>query len=69
MKVINSEILTINRENEEKNLSEDGRIMIRLSGTEPFVRIMVESKNQEISSTVAKRLAEIVKKIDEDDAE
>lgn len=69
MRVINSGKLEAHREEEERNLSDNGRIMIRLSGTEPYVRVMVESKDQLLSENVAKRLADVVKAIDEEDTE
>jgi phosphoglucosamine mutase len=38
-----------------------GRVLIRASGTEPKLRIMVEAKTKDIAQDVATRLAEIVK--------
>lgn len=35
----------------EKRLGEDGRILLRRSGTEPVVRVMVEAPNQELCET------------------
>jgi phosphoglucosamine mutase len=41
---------------------QDVRILVRPSGTEPLVRVMVESSSEEIALSVVERLAEIVKK-------
>jgi phosphoglucosamine mutase len=43
----------------ERELGEDGRVLVRPSGTEPLVRIMVEAPSQELASGYADRLAAI----------
>lgn len=45
----------------EKELGETGRVLLRPSGTEPLVRVMVEATTHESASDVANRLAEIVR--------
>lgn len=42
---------------EEQLLGERGRILIRPSGTEPLVRVMVEAETSELADGVARRLA------------
>ena len=41
----------------ERELGDDGRVLIRPSGTEPLVRVMVEAKSTELAETMAKRIA------------
>jgi phosphoglucosamine mutase len=43
---------------EEEGLGGRGRVLIRPSGTEPLVRVMVEAETQAVAETVAGRLAE-----------
>ena len=47
----------------EEELAGRGRVLLRPSGTEPVVRVMVEGENGELVATKAKQLAEIVEKI------
>jgi phosphoglucosamine mutase len=42
----------------ERELGDAGRVLIRPSGTEPLVRVMVEAKSAELAETMAKRIAE-----------
>ncbi|MGI8626299.1 MAG: phosphoglucosamine mutase [Geodermatophilaceae bacterium] len=44
----------------EAELAESGRVLLRASGTENLVRVMVEAPTQEQADAVAKRLAEVV---------
>ncbi len=45
---------------EEASLGDNGRIVVRASGTEPVVRIMVEAESQSIADGVAERLEQVV---------
>ena len=45
---------------ERSALGDDGRIVVRTSGTEPLVRIMVEAPTLEVAEAVADRLAQLV---------
>lgn len=47
--------------NAEQAMNGRGRILIRPSGTEPLVRVMVEAETQEIAEKAANKLAEVVK--------
>ena len=55
-KVINKAIKSV-----EKKLSNSGRVLIRKSGTEPLIRVMVESDNLDLATESANYLAEIIK--------
>lgn len=45
----------------EEELGETGRVLLRPSGTEPLVRVMVEAATQERADSVAQTLADVVK--------
>jgi phosphoglucosamine mutase len=44
----------------EAELGDSGRVLLRPSGTEQLVRVMVEAPTQEQADAVAARLAEVV---------
>ncbi|HSV66997.1 MAG TPA: phosphoglucosamine mutase [Mycobacteriales bacterium] len=44
----------------EAELGDDGRVLLRPSGTEPLVRVMVEARTQQLANAIAGRLAEVV---------
>ncbi len=44
----------------EKTLGTSGRVLVRASGTEPMVRVMVEAPQQDIAEKVAATLAEAI---------
>ena len=45
----------------ERRLGENGRVLLRPSGTESLVRVMVEATSYETANDVARRLADVVK--------
>ncbi|MFN2320127.1 MAG: phosphoglucosamine mutase [Dermatophilaceae bacterium] len=46
---------------EEESLGETGRVLLRKSGTEPVVRVMVEAETEERAEAVCDRLVEVVR--------
>ena len=45
----------------EGDLGADGRVLVRESGTEPLVRVMVEASNEDLARSAAERLAAVVR--------
>lgn len=45
----------------EKELGSDGRVLVRVSGTEPLVRVMLEGKDEEKINVLAQEIAQVVK--------
>ena len=44
----------------EQTLGTEGRVVLRPSGTEPVIRVMVEGRDQSVVSLLGRRLAEAV---------
>ena len=45
----------------EKQLGDTGRVLVRVSGTEPLVRVMLEGENKKQIDTLAKEIAQVIK--------
>ena len=64
-KYFNSKEIERYIQNKEKNLGEESRIVVRCSGTEPMIRIMIEGPDRELiekaSKEVASRILEVVR--------
>lgn len=65
-RIMNNEELAaeVAKRNLELNLK--GRLMLRASGTEPKIRVMVESKDKALNEKIANSIVSIVKRIDEE---
>ena len=46
----------------EKEFAGNGRVLIRPSGTEPLVRVMIEGEDQEYITKKAKEIADLIEK-------
>jgi len=57
----NSEALKLARVTIDKQLEGRGRVLIRPSGTEPLLRVMVEAQDQALADSCCERLVEAVK--------
>jgi phosphoglucosamine mutase len=44
----------------EKELAGEGRVLLRASGTEPLIRVMVEGRDTALVQALAKRIAAVV---------
>lgn len=62
-RVLESPVLKAAIAEQENLLAGEGRILIRASGTEPLIRVMVEAKTDEIAFSTATNLAELIKKL------
>ena len=43
--------------------ADEGRVLIRPSGTEPLVRVMIEGKDQRMIEREARELAELIQNV------
>ena len=48
-------------ERSENMLGDEGRILVRVSGTEPLIRVMVEGKDNDLIKKIAEDIANVVK--------
>jgi phosphoglucosamine mutase len=48
-------------QNVEKKLADKGRVLLRSSGTEPLIRVMVEGENANDVNRYAQELVDVVK--------
>lgn len=58
--IANNEALQQAKNEVEKTLGETGKVLIRASGTEPLIRVMVEAKTLNLAQQNAQKLSEIL---------
>jgi phosphoglucosamine mutase len=46
----------------EQELDRDGRVLVRESGTEPLIRVMVEAKTENICKKQVERIVQVIEK-------
>jgi phosphoglucosamine mutase len=57
----NNRALATEQERITAELGDSGRVLIRASGTEPLLRIMVEARDAEVARTCAERMAQTLR--------
>ncbi|MFZ6655977.1 phosphoglucosamine mutase [Undibacterium sp. TJN19] len=55
-----NEKLLLEKQKVEAELANTGRVLIRASGTEPLVRVMVEAEDGDLAASTARRLADCI---------
>ena len=45
---------------QERELGEDGRILVRESGTEPVIRVMAEAQSEEVCRLYVERISAVI---------
>lgn len=59
--VLDNEAVKKSIDEVEKTLSDSGRVLVRKSGTEPLIRVMVEAQNQELAKKSADKIVTTIK--------
>ncbi|MDE6454439.1 MAG: phosphoglucosamine mutase, partial [Dysosmobacter sp.] len=62
-KIMASQELAEAVKNEEAALNGEGRVLVRASGTEALIRVMVEAKTTEIAENTADILVSLIKSL------
>jgi len=59
--VVNNDKVSAKIDEVEKDMDGNGRVLVRASGTEPLVRVMVEAETEELADQYSNDIAEVVK--------
>src|SRR5699024_7758149 len=61
--ILNDDILNTEIDKVEKTVGESGRVLVRRSGTESLVRVMVEAETKEVCTEYTNHLTDVIKSI------
>jgi len=61
-KALNDADVLAARKEVEAELADNGRVLLRKSGTEPLIRVMVEAETDAKAKEMAKKIADAVEK-------
>src|SRR5699024_12455006 len=59
--VVNNDKVSAKIDEVEADMDGNGRVLVRASGTEPLVRVMVEAETEELADKYSNDIAEVVK--------
>ncbi|WP_072867829.1 phosphoglucosamine mutase [Desulfofundulus thermosubterraneus] len=62
-KVMNSPVLARAIREQEERLAGQGRVLVRPSGTEPLVRVMVEGRDMDLLRSIVDELVDVIRKV------
>ena len=58
---MNDEKVLKAKDEAESGLNGEGRVLLRKSGTEPLIRVMVEAETDELCNETADKIIEVIK--------